>query len=260
MLQRFFLTFALLVASVAAQAQTFPPLTGRVVDTANILDPTQEQALTAKLEAIEDQSGRQVVVATLADLQGYDIADYGYRLGRTWGIGQKGEDNGALLIVAPGERKVRIEVGYGLEGILTDAMSSIIIQRAIIPHFKQDDYPGGIAAGVNEIGKLLALPPDEARARALEAEQQAEKRHSSGNGFMLFFWLAILLFFVAPIMLGGVFGGRRYGRGRGRGPVVIWGPGIGGGWGGGRSGGGWGGGGFSGGGGGFGGGGASGGW
>src|SRR3546814_5105751 len=119
-----------------------------------------------------DQSGRQVVVATLADLQGYDIADYGYRLGRTWGIGQKGEDNGALLIVAPGERKVRIEVGYGLEGILTDAMSSIIIQRAIIPHFKQDDYPGGIAAGVNEIGKLLALPPDEARARALEAEQQ----------------------------------------------------------------------------------------
>src|SRR3546814_8785108 len=108
-------------------------------------------------------------------------------------------------------------------------MSSIIIQRAIIPHFKQDDYPGGIAAGVNDIGKLLAPPPVEARARALEAEQQAEKRHSSGNGFMLFFVLAILLFFVAPIMLGGVFGGRRYGRGRGRGPVVIWGPGIGGG-------------------------------
>src|SRR3546814_5601622 len=103
MLQRFVLTFALLVASVAAHAQTFPPLTGRVVDTANILDPTQEQALTAKLEAIEDQSGRQVVVATLADLQGYDIADYGYRLGRTWGIGQKGEDNGALLIVAHDE-------------------------------------------------------------------------------------------------------------------------------------------------------------
>src|SRR3546814_3756949 len=102
--------------------------------------------------------------------------------------------------------------------------------------------------------------PDEARARALEAEQQAEKRHSSGNGFMLFFWLAILLFFVAPIMLGGVFGGRRYGRGRGRGPEVIWGPGIGGGWGGGRSGGGWGGGGFSGEGGGIDGCGAQGGW
>src|SRR3546814_19393215 len=106
-------------------------------------------------------------------------------------------------------------------------MSSIIIQRAIIPHFKQDDYPGGIAAGVNEIGKLLALPPDEARARALDAEPQAETRHSSGNGFMLFFWLAILLFFVAPIMLAGVFGGPRYGRGRGRGPVVILGPGLG---------------------------------
>src|SRR3546814_12759715 len=122
------------------------------------------------------QSGRQVVVATLADLQGYDIADYGYRLGRTWGIGQKGEDNGALLIVAPGERTVRIEVGYGLEGILTDAMSSIIKQRAIIPHFKKDDYPGGIAAGVNEIGKLPAPPHNKARARVLAAEQKEEKR------------------------------------------------------------------------------------
>src|SRR3546814_6116653 len=106
-----------------------------------------------------------------------------------------------LLIVAPGERKVRIEVGYGLEGILTDAMSSIIIQRAIILHFKQDDYPGGIAAGVNEIGKLLALPPAEARARALVAEQQEEKRHSTGHGLMLFFWLPILRVPVAPIML-----------------------------------------------------------
>src|SRR3546814_5760703 len=176
MLQRFFLTFALLVASVAAQAQTFPPLTGRVADTANILDPTQEQALTAKLEAIEDQSGRQVVVATLADLQGYDIADYGYRLGRTWGIGQKGEDNGALLIVAPGERKVRIEVGYGLEGILNDAMFIIIIQRAFIPPFKQDDYPASIAAGVNGIGKLLHLTSHEASQGALEAETTEKGR------------------------------------------------------------------------------------
>src|SRR3546814_16322816 len=109
MLQRFFLTFALLVASVAAPAQTFPPLTGRVVDTANILDPTQEQALTAKLEAIEDQSGRQVVVAPLDDLKGYDIADYGYRSGRTWGIGQKGEDKRQLLLMPPSARKLRHE-------------------------------------------------------------------------------------------------------------------------------------------------------
>ena len=254
-----FLTIFFLAAT-AVHAQTFPKLTGRVVDNANLLDPAQEQALTAKLQAIEDQSGRQVVVATLPDLQGYDIADYGYQLGRDWGIGQKEQNNGALLIVAPNERKVRVEVGYGLEGILTDAMSSIIIQRAILPRFKSNDYPGGIAAGVDEIGKLLALPPEEARAQAVAAEQQAEERQSSGNSFMLIFWLFILLFLVLPVMLGGAFGGRKYRRGRG--PVVIWGPGMGGGFGGGGSsrGSSWGGGGFSGGGGGFGGGGASGGW
>jgi uncharacterized protein len=245
--------------ATAGQAQTFPKLTGRVVDNANLLDPAQEQALTAKLQGIEQQSGRQVVVATLPDLQGYGIADYGYQLGRNWGIGQKEQNNGALLIVAPNERKVRIEVGYGLEGILTDAMSSIIIQRAILPRFKARDFPGGIVAGIDEIGKLLALPPDEARAQAVAAEQRAEDRQSSGNSFMLIFWLFILLFLVLPAMLGSAFGGRKYRRGRG--PVVIWGPGMGGGFGGGGSrGSSWGGGGFSGGGGGFGGGGASGGW
>ncbi|MBK5265754.1 MAG: TPM domain-containing protein [Alphaproteobacteria bacterium] len=243
----------LLLTIAAAHAQTFPKLTGRVVDNAKLLNPAQEQALTAELKAIEDQSGRQVVVATLPDLQGYDIADYGYQLGRTWGIGQKDKNNGALLIVAPNDRKVRIEVGYGLEGILTDAMSSIIIQRDILPRFKANDYPGGIVAGISAIGKLLALPPDEARAQALAAEQQAKKSQSSGNGFMLIFWGFILLFFVLPTMLGGAFGGRRYRNGRG--PVAIWGPGLGGGFGGGSSGGG-----FSGGGGSFGGGGASGGW
>lgn len=259
-LNRIFLLFALLCLSATAHAQSFPQLTGRVVDNANLLDPAQEQALTAKLQAIEDESGRQVVIATLPDLQGYDIADYGYQLGRTWGIGQKDENNGALLIVAPNERKVRIEVGYGLEGIMTDAMSSIIIQRAILPRFKANDYPGGIAAGIDEIGKLLALPPEEARAQAVAAEQQAEERQSSGNGFMLIFWLFILLFLVLPALIGSAFGGRKYRRGRG--PVVIWGPGLGGGWGGsgGSGGSSWGGGGFSGGGGSFGGGGASGGW
>src|SRR3546814_11268511 len=105
----------------------------------------------------------------------------------------------------------------GLEGILTDAMSSISIQRAIIPHFKQDDYPGGIAAGVNELGKLLALPPDEARARALDAAQPAEKLHPSGHGFMVFFGLATLRLFVDPTVLGVGFVLRRYWPGRGQG-------------------------------------------
>src|SRR3546814_3028549 len=104
-------------------------------------------------------------VATLPDLQGYDISDYGYRLGRAWGIGDKEKNEGALLIVAPNERKVRIEVGYGLEGIMTDALSSQIIRNAITPRFKAGDLPGGIDAGVDAIGKLLTLPPDEASDR-----------------------------------------------------------------------------------------------
>lgn len=261
MIARLFLFLALLALAPAAQGQTFPKLTGRVVDAANLLDPAQESALDQKLATLETQSGRQLVVATIPDLQGYDIADYGYRLGRDWGIGAKDKDDGALLIVAPNDRKLRIEVGYGLEGILTDALSSRIIRNAITPRFKAGDYAGGINAGVDEIGTLLTLPPEEAAARAKAAEQEAK----SGDGeipFVVIFWLVVILIIVLSSLRSGRRG-RRY-RGGG-GPVILWGPGDsnwGGGssWGGGGSGWGGGGGGFSGGGGSFGGGGASGDW
>ncbi|HTH29558.1 MAG TPA: TPM domain-containing protein, partial [Sphingobium sp.] len=154
-LRHFLFWLALLCLPALAQAQSFPPLTGRVVDAANLIDPAREQALTHKLAALEQESGRQLAVVTLPDLQGYEIADYGYRLGRAWGIGTKEKNDGALLIVAPNERRVRIEVGYGLEGILTDAMSALIINNAIVPRFKAGDYPGGIEAGVNEMIALL---------------------------------------------------------------------------------------------------------
>src|SRR5690606_15011019 len=108
--------------AVPGTAQTFRELAGRVVDEANLLDPAQEAALTAKREGLENTTTRQLVVATVSDLEGYDIADYGYQLGRAWGIGQAADgnaekDNGVILLVAPNERKVRVEVGYGLEGI-----------------------------------------------------------------------------------------------------------------------------------------------
>lgn len=263
MIARLFLFLALLALAPAAQGQTFPKLTGRVVDAANLLDPAQESALDQKLATLETQSGRQLVVATIPDLQGYDIADYGYRLGRDWGIGAKDRDDGALLIVAPNDRKLRIEVGYGLEGILTDTLSSRIIRNAIMPRFKAGDYPGGINAGVDEIGTLLTLPPEEAAARAKAAEQEAKK----GDGevpFVVIFWLVVILIIVLSSLRSGRRG-RRYRSGGG--PVILWGPGDSG-WGGGGSswgsggGSGWGGGGggFSGGGGSFGGGGASGDW
>jgi uncharacterized protein len=247
-------------------AQTFPKLTGRVVDAANLIDPTREAALTAKLEALEKQSGRQLVVATLPDLQGYDISDYAYRLGRAWAIGQKETNNGTLLLVAPNERKVWIATGYGVEGVITDAVASQIIRNAITPRFKAGDYPGGIDAGVDELARLLTLPPDEARKYAQQAEQNQRSGDDGGGALMVVFWVVVLLFFIVPMALGGRRG-RRY-RG-GAGPVILWGPSIGGsswgdggssGWGGGSWGGGGGGGGFSGGGGSFGGGGAGGSW
>src|SRR5690606_31329664 len=109
----------LALAFPAWAAPTFPELSGRrVVDEANLLQPAEEAALTEKLAALEQGSSDQLVVVTVPDLQGYEIEEYGYQLGRHWGIGQNETNNGVLLIVAPNERKVRIEVGYGLEGIL----------------------------------------------------------------------------------------------------------------------------------------------
>lgn len=242
-----------LMAPVAA-APTFPPLTGRVVDDAHILSPQTVDALTQELAALEAKTSRQLVVVTLPSLQGYDIADYGYQLGRAWGIGQKKLDNGALLIVAPKEHRVRIEVGYGLEPILTDALSSVIIQQAILPKFRSGDFNGGVMAGVDALTTQLSLNTSQAEARAASAAAQARAgAHNGRGGFASIFVLLVIGFFVFRVL----------GRGTGLGfwPLLFLG-GMGG-FGGGRGGfgdGGFGGGGFGGGGGGFGGGGASGGW
>jgi uncharacterized protein len=126
------------------QALEFPALTGRVVDEANVLDSAQRAALTARLAAFEEKTTDQLVVVTLKSLQGTSIEDLGVQLGRNWQIGQKDKNNGILLIVAPSERKVRIEVGYGLEGTLTDAISRLIIENSIIPRFRSNDFAGGI--------------------------------------------------------------------------------------------------------------------
>ncbi len=245
------LLLALAMAAPAA-AQTFPALTGQVVDEAGILPPEVQSQLTAKLAALEQQSQRQLVVVTVPSLQGYEISDYGYRLGRQWGIGTKERNDGAMLLVAPNERKVRIEVGYGLEPVLTDGMSFLIINNAILPRFKTGDLPGGIVAGTDAIVQQLTLPADEARQLAARADKQQQDR-DEGFPFGLILWLAIFFFFFVLPMIRGVRGGRAY---RGGAPVILF-PG---GFGGGRSGGGFGGGGFSGGGGSFGGGGASGSW
>ena len=275
---RALLALLLVAFALPAAAQTFPKLTGRVVDQAHLLSPEQVQQLTQLSASVEQASTRQLVVATVPDLQGYPIEDYGYRLGRAWGLGQNDANNGVILLVAPKERKVRIEVGYGLEPIVTDALSSVIMQQTILPRFRDNDMAGGIVAGANAIAEQLKLPLEAAEQRPKAA---AAKRSGSGGDdrslLIAGFWIMVVLFFVVPLIFRRA-GGRRFrgddddDRGSGGGgrrrrhrggfvpPVVIWGPGLGGGWGGGGGGFGGGGGGFSGGGGSFGGGGASGSW
>ncbi|TPG21875.1 methanol dehydrogenase [Sphingomonas koreensis] len=257
---------AALFAAAAAHAQTFPKLTGRVVDAANLLSPDQEAQLDQLSQSIEQASSRQLVVATIPDLEGRAIDDYGYQLGRAWGIGQSKINNGIILIVAPNEKKVRIEVGYGLEPIMTDALSNMIIQNDVLPKFRDGNMPGGIIAGANAIAEQLKAPPEEAEQKVAQAaaasRQQSQSGDKGGFPFALVFWLIVFGFMMASRIWG-----RRHGK-RYRGgmwPIFLWGSGFGGGGGGGGSGfggGGFGGGGggFSGGGGSFGGGGASGGW
>jgi len=243
-------------ALVAQAAPDFPELTGRVVDNAELLDAQAQSRLESTLAAHEEATGEQVVVVTLPDLQGETIEDYGYQLGRHWGIGQQGEDNGALLIVAMQERAVRIEVGYGLEGRLTDAQSSRIINQIITPAFRQGDYSGGITQGADAIIKVLGGDP-----LAEQPNEQAPSRTESHGLANAGLWFSILLVIMVIIVRsGGGGGGGAGGRRRRRGALggVLMGGAMGGGFGGG--GGGLGGGGFGGGGGGFGGGGASGGW
>lgn len=256
---------AVLQLAVPAFGQTvpdsaFPALAGRVTDAAGVLPADVKADLEARLKALEDTTGTQLVVATVPDLGGYEIEDYGFQLGRAWGIGQKGQNNGAILLVAPAQRKLRIEVGYGLEGTLTDALSSRIIRTVIVPRFKAGDMAGGIVAGTDELIRLLELPPDQQRAAAQAAGTSKEGDDAPGWGALV--WLIILVVFI-------IIASRPGRRGRSRGPVIIWGPDIGGSWSSGRGsrsswdsgwGGGGGFGGFSGGGGSFGGGGASGDW
>ena len=155
-MRRFALALLVFAYTSAAWAVlTFPQLTGRVVDDAHLLSPATQQLLETQLAAHEQATTNQIVVVTVPSLHGVTIEEYGYQLGRHWGIGQKGKNNGVLLIVAPKDRKVRIEVGYGLEGTLTDAVSSQIIQTIILPNFKKGEMEKGMVDGARAIEVVL---------------------------------------------------------------------------------------------------------
>jgi uncharacterized protein len=239
-----------LTAPALAAGPTFPALTGRVVDNANILSAATKSDLTGKLAALEAKTSRQLVVVTLPSLQGYEISDYGYQLGRAWGIGQAKLNNGVLLIIAPTEHKARIEVGYGLEPILTDALSEVILQSAVLPKFRSGDFNGGVTAGVDALIQQLSLSTSDAEAKAAAAQQQVAQDDGSGQSGSITGLLIVLFIAFAIFRVFGGWGLLPF--------LFMGGGGRGGGFGGGGFGGG--GGGFGGGGGGFGGGGASGSW
>jgi uncharacterized protein len=230
----------------ALAAPNFPALTGRVVDQAGVMTPEQRAGLEAKLKELEDKSGIQLVVATVSSLEGQEIEPYANALARAWKLGEAKQNNGVLFLIAPKDHRVRIEVGYGLEGTLTDATSKIIIVNAVTPRFKTGDFYGGISRGVDDIIAVLTTDSSDWQKRpTLRAE--------SSPGF--FDAVAPFLFIVIFIIVIWALS-RRGGRGGGMFLPVVFGPG--GGFSGGGGGGG--GGGFSGGGGSFGGGGASGSW
>jgi uncharacterized protein len=286
---RALLLVAVIVGSAAepAVALDVPPLTGRIVDAAHLLPADLAASLSAELAAHEARTGNQVAVLTLPSLEGEPLEEFSHRVATTWKLGQKGTDNGVLVLVVPGDRKVRIEVGYGLEGTLTDAKSSRIIREEMVPRFRDGDFSGGIAAGVKAVLGTIEgtyTPPERKTvpvgtstesalgifflavvvgilAAAIIGSQGTGKGSFIGSvmafvlalssGLILAIVAAVIVLIVAMALVGMAGGGRRSPRGFG-------------GWGGGSfgefSGGGGFGGGFGGGGGGFGGGGASGSW
>ena len=246
--------------AAAAFAFSFPPLTGRVVDDANVMTAPSRAAVETKLENLENKSGIQLVVATVKSLQGSDVETFANELFRNCKLGEAKKNNGVLLLVAPAEHKVRIEVGYGLEGTLTDALASVIIASAVVPRFKTGDFSGGIERGVDGIISVLSGDTADWQPNPQVRRDDPAGVFNALFPFLFFFFIVFLFRYFVGSVSNTVAG--RYVRRGGRTVFVPYGGGFWGGSGGGFSGGGGGGfgGGFSGGGGSSGGGGASGGW
>jgi uncharacterized protein len=159
------LLVGLVALAGAASAANIPALTGRIVDQAGLLSDADRISLETRLDELEAKSGIQLVVATVKSLEGEEIEPYANQMFRAWKLGERTRNNGVLLLVAPNERRVRIEVGYGLEATLTDALSKVIIANAITPRFKTGDFGGGISRGVDDIITVLTTDASEWQKR-----------------------------------------------------------------------------------------------
>lgn len=189
---------AWLCAVVTALALTFPALTGRIVDQANIIPASTRAALDTKLADLESKSGIQLVVATVSSLEGQDIEPYANQLFRYWKLGEKAKNNGVLLLVAPNDRRVRIEVGYGLEGTLTDALSKVIIANAITPRFKAGDFGDGVTRGIDDIITVLTTDASEWQKRPSLRLDNRPDADPAGTFLMTALVVFFILFMVWP--------------------------------------------------------------
>ena len=213
--------FVLIALSVSLSAQNFPKPTGRVNDFANVIDPAVEAALDQRIDQLEQQTTSEIAVATVSSLDGMEVEDYANKLFKEWGVGQSKQDNGVLILVAPNDRAMRIEVGYGLEGVLPDGLAGQIIREDFLPRFRDDDYSGGIRDGVNHVVQVVE------KHQVLTAEEIAKlnQAENAANTDSVPYWIIIPFFglFVTigfgmlgigfrtktgfPVLFGGLFGG-----------------------------------------------------
>jgi len=211
MFKKLTISLLLLLTAVMAFCQQLPPKSGTLVtDYTNTLSAGDKQQLENKLVAFNDSTSTQIAVVIMKSVGEYDINEYGQRLGRAWGIGEKGKNNGVLLLIAMSDHKVAIQTGYGAEGAVTDAATHQIIQTDIVPRFKQQDYYGGINAATDDMMKLMR---GEYKA---DSKPRQRSRGGSGGIFTLFF---IVLFILIAVFRGGGGGGHVIG---GRGVSPFW--------------------------------------
>lgn len=194
------LCLVIAVGNIACSQTQFPPLTGYVNDVAHLLDNATKKSLTERLAELEEKTGDQIVIVTLPTLAGNDIETYSNSLFRTWKLGQEKINNGVLLVIAPNEREVRIEVGYGLEGELTDALSAVIIDSFILPNFRKENYQKGIIEAIHAITKVITENDSDFSSRIKEKAKAVEKQRKLAKKEEMI--INIIMFLILFIMVG----------------------------------------------------------
>lgn len=211
----------LIALGVSLSAQTFPKPTGRVNDFANVIDSAVETALDQRIDQLEQKTTSEIAVVTVTSLDGMEVEEYANKMFKAWGIGQAKQDNGVLVVVSPTDRAMRIEVGYGLEGVLPDGLAGQIIREDFIPRFRDGDFSGGINTGVNHVIDIVekhqVLTPEEV-AKLNESNQSGQAERPPYWLIIPFFGLFVTIGFTMvglglrsktgfPILFGSLFGG-----------------------------------------------------